>query len=130
MEWQELFEKYGKRQEKKLVIKNLKKILILVLVLSIFFIILFYFSYPIFVEEKAIPIEGNTIYLEAFEGEKCEIYITAPNKEITFFGDYDCKEYSIDKEELLDIFNNQRGIYKIIVTSSDGKYLIRNYLVM
>ncbi|MEM4326117.1 MAG: hypothetical protein QXU40_02350 [Candidatus Pacearchaeota archaeon] len=125
MNWEELYKKYSKPKKKKIF-----PILLVIVFSTLFFLfILYYFSLPEFIEPQA-EIVSDVITLPSIKGEHCTIYITGPNNIIKLFSEYDCSEYQIFRFEILDLFSDIKGRYKLVVVSDSGNNLTKNFLVV
>jgi len=111
---------------------GLKVIIIVIAVLGISFGILFSLSYltrqPSTVKMENTPyydsttdsvvLTNNTVSLSGLDS--CDIFVSGPSKKIKYLETVDCDSLSateISKQDLLDLFNGQKGTYTIIINS-------------
>jgi hypothetical protein len=78
-------------------------------------------------QTHSIVLANNTASLSGLTN--CDIYVSGPSKQIKYFETVSCNSLStteISKQDLLSLFNNQNGIYTIILYSENttvGKIL-------
>jgi hypothetical protein len=111
---------------------GLKTILIVIVISVVCFGLFFAFSYinsqPSSVKMENTPyydnstasivLANNTASLSGLNS--CDIYVSGPNKKIKFLQTVDCDSLSsteIKKQDLLDLFNGQKGTYIILINS-------------
>jgi hypothetical protein len=122
---------------------GLKTILIVIAAFCIFFGIIFSFYYFNKSQETSAIKMENTQYYDNTTGsvvlanntaslsglDSCDIFVSGPSKKIKYLDSVGCDSLSateISKQDLLDLFNGQKGTYTIIINSqqkSTGRFL-------
>ena len=76
---------------------------------------------------NSIVLSNNTASLAGLN--ECDIFVSGPSKQIKYLSTVDCSSLSstaIDRQDLLDLFNGQKGTYTVIINSQEqptGKIL-------